>query len=151
MFYHTNPPVDGHAPNDPPLNKHNGLLWLQFMSFTIYLEKSDYKGGAEMPKKKTYSSKRRQPQVKNNKLPIFLVIGGALILLIAAFFAFQKKSTPFTPEITGGPSLKTDKEKVDLGDVKLGNPVQVSFILTNVGDQPLRFSEVPYIEVKEGC
>jgi hypothetical protein len=44
-----------------------------------------------------------------------------------------------------------DKEKVDLGEVKLGKTVEVSFELTNVGDQTLRFSEQPFIEVKEGC
>jgi hypothetical protein len=29
--------------------------------------------------------------------------------------------------------------------------VEVSFQLTNVGDQALRFSKAPYIEVLEGC
>jgi hypothetical protein len=47
--------------------------------------------------------------------------------------------------------LKADKEKVDLGQVKLGQNVKVAFVLTNVGDKPLRFTEAPYIEVKEGC
>ena len=104
-----------------------------------------------MPKNKAYSSKRRRPQAKNNKLPVFLFFGGALILLVAAFFAFQKKPALYPPEVTGGPSLKVDKEKVDLGDMKLGSTAQVSFKITNVGDQPLRFSKAPYIEVKEGC
>ena len=80
-----------------------------------------------------------------------MALAGAAILLIAAFFAFQKKPTSFTPEVTGSPSLKADKEKVDLGDVKLGQTVEVSFEIINVGDQPLIFSKAPYIEVKEGC
>lgn len=103
-----------------------------------------------MPKKKAYSSKRGKPQRKS-KLPLFLTIGGVVALIITAFFAFQKKSTPYTPEVTGGPSIKVDKEEVDLGDVKLGNPVKVSFKITNVGDKPLRFEEAPYVEVREGC
>ena len=119
---------------------------LQFLQFII-----DYEGGAEMPKNRTYPSKRRQPPTKKPKLPIILVISGAVILLIAAFFAFQKKPATVTPETTGGPNLKVDKENVDLGDQKLGSTVQVSFTITNVGDQPLRFSKAPYIEVKEGC
>jgi hypothetical protein len=44
-----------------------------------------------------------------------------------------------------------DQEKVDLGIVKLGQTVDVKFKLTNVGDQTLRFSKAPYIEVLEGC
>jgi hypothetical protein len=104
-----------------------------------------------MPKKKAYSSKRGKPQRKSNKLPLFLTIGGVIALLLTVFFAFQKKSSPYTPEVTGGPSLKVDKEEVDLGDVKLGSPVKVSFEITNVGDEPLRFEEAPYVEVLEGC
>ena len=55
------------------------------------------------------------------------------------------------PEVTGAARLKVDKESVDLGDRKVGQPVSVSFEITNVGDQPLRFTQLPYIEVKEGC
>ena len=54
-------------------------------------------------------------------------------------------------EVNGSPSMKVDKEQVDLGDVKLGQTVEVTFQVTNVGDQPLRFEEQPYIEVVEGC
>lgn len=57
----------------------------------------------------------------------------------------------FTPEVIGAAKLKVDKESVDLGDRKVGQPVSVSFEITNVGDQPLRFTQLPYIEVKEGC
>jgi len=57
----------------------------------------------------------------------------------------------FTPEVIGAAKLKVDKESVDLGDRKVGQPVSVSFEITNVGDQPLRFTQLPYIEVKKGC
>lgn len=96
-------------------------------------------------------SKSRQVQRKQNKLLLIMALAGAAILIIAAFVAFQNKPASFTPEITGGPSLRADKEKVDLGDVKLGQTVQVSFEISNVGDQSLKFSKAPYIEVKEGC
>ncbi len=33
----------------------------------------------------------------------------------------------------------------------LGQTVEVSFQVSNAGDQPLRFSQAPYIEVLEGC
>lgn len=104
-----------------------------------------------MRKSKKNPLKHSKPQKKNSKMPLILGIGSVFILLIAAFLAFQKKPSDYTPEVTGGPSLKVDRQKVDLGDMKLGSTAQVSFEITNVGDQPLRFSEAPYIEVKEGC
>ena len=104
-----------------------------------------------MAKAKTSASKGKQNQGKNSKLPLFLLLGGALILLIVAFFAFQKKAPSYISEVSGVPSLKTDKDKIDLGDVKLGKTVQVAFEFTNIGDKPLQFSKAPYIEVLEGC
>ena len=104
-----------------------------------------------MTKSNKRTSNSRKFLTKKRKSPLFLALGGVIILLIAAFFAFQKKPVSFTPEIIGNPSLNVDKEMIDLGDVKLGNTVHASFEVTNVGDQPLKFTKVPYIEVKEGC
>ncbi len=56
-----------------------------------------------------------------------------------------------TPEVTGAPKLRVDHETIDLGDVKLGDTVRVAFKLTNTGDQPLRFTGQPSVEVVEGC
>ena len=47
--------------------------------------------------------------------------------------------------------LKVDVEEINLGDIPVGQTVQASFKITNTGNQPLKFSEAPYIEVKEGC
>ncbi len=79
---------------------------------------------------------------------------GGIVLVGLAFLALRGKSAAqplATIEVYGAPSLKVDQEQVDLGDVKLGRLVQVSFRLTNVGDQPLHFSEAPYVELVEGC
>jgi len=54
-------------------------------------------------------------------------------------------------EVTGQPRLRVDRQLVDLGAVRLGQTVEASFTLTNVGDQPLRLTQAPYIEVVEGC
>jgi hypothetical protein len=48
-------------------------------------------------------------------------------------------------------NLKADKDLVDLGDVKLGNPVKVSFEITNTADQPIEIIKQPYVEAIEGC
>jgi hypothetical protein len=84
---------------------------------------------------------------------LFLALGGALLVGLAFFiFRGSQNSQPMAAiEVNDAASLKVDKEQVDLGDVQLGQTVKVSFRLTNVGDQPLRFSEKPFIEVVEGC
>ena len=101
--------------------------------------------------KKIAMSKRAQRK-KFPLLPITLAVGG-LLLIIGAFFALRgNTSTSRTNiEVTGAPSLKVDKEQVDLGDVRLGQWVSATFQLTNVGDQTLRFTRPPFIEVREGC
>jgi hypothetical protein len=81
-----------------------------------------------------------------------MALAGLLLLLLAVLLG-ARRETPvnFEPEVRGGPSLKADREKVDLGDVRLGDWVEVSFDLTNVGDESLEFTKAPYVEVVEGC
>lgn len=96
-----------------------------------------------------YSKKRH----RQNKrwLPVLLALGGVLLLSLA-FLAFRRDPTPKAAiEVTGAPSLQVDQEIIDLGDMKFNQPAQVSFQITNVGDQTLRFTKDPYIEVVEGC
>ena len=69
-----------------------------------------------------------------------------LILLIGCATAPVSR-----PEVTGAARLKVDRESIDLGDRKVGQPVSASFKITNAGDHPLHFSEAPYIEVAAGC
>ncbi|HSF83409.1 MAG TPA: hypothetical protein VLA49_19380 [Anaerolineales bacterium] len=107
--------------------------------------------------KSKYSSKRSKNQSGLGKFlssPLGLVLAG-IALVAGALFALWKSSQPAASnasvEVSGSPSLKVDQELVDLGDVPLNQTVSVSFQLTNVGDQALRFTEQPYIEVVEGC
>ena len=84
--------------------------------------------------------------------PLLILVGGGLLLIFVAISVLNKPSQAKVPiEVSGSPSLKVDKQKVDLGNIKLGRTVDVSFELTNVGDQTLRFAKAPYIEVVEGC
>jgi cell division septal protein FtsQ len=97
-------------------------------------------------KKNLRHHKKKQPW------PIVLLLAGGLLLIIVAVFAINKPTQPKAAvEVNGSPSLKVDQESVDLGNVKLEKTVEVTFLLTNVGDKTLRFSETPYIEVLEGC
>jgi hypothetical protein len=95
---------------------------------------------------------REKKKREQNRKQLILLIGGGLLLIAGALFAvFRNPKPEATIEVIGSPSLKVDQEVVDLGDVTLGNPVQVSFQLTNIGDQILRFTEDPTLEVLEGC
>jgi hypothetical protein len=108
-------------------------------------------GGAAMPTKKNNKVISKHSQAKQNKNPLFLITGGILVLLIASLLVFNNKPAKYTPEVSGSPSLQVDEELVDLGDVQLGKTVQTAFKISNVGDQELRFTQKPYVEVKEGC
>ncbi|RPI30196.1 MAG: DUF1573 domain-containing protein [Chloroflexota bacterium] len=81
-----------------------------------------------------------------------MALGGVLLLALAALLFKQLQPAPkIDSEVTGAPSLRVDQEKIDLGDVKLGQTVSATFRLTNVGDEPLKLVKDPYIEVVEGC
>jgi cell division septal protein FtsQ len=89
---------------------------------------------------------------RGRPLPWILAGAAAVLLLSAALLAWTRANPPAAAiEVTGAPSLKVDRESVDLGDVKLGETVEVAFSLTNVGDRVLKFESAPYIEVVEGC
>jgi hypothetical protein len=100
-----------------------------------------------------YESKRRKRRrQRNGWIPILLGLGGLVLLALAALaLRGNGDETGAAIEVNGAPSIQVDKEQVDLGDVKLDQPVEVTFKITNIGDQSLRFEEQPYIEVVEGC
>ena len=108
-----------------------------------------------MSQNKTKSSQIRKSNnsAGRSRMPLFLALGGGLVLVIAGLglWASRKPPTLSEPEQAGAPRLQVDQDKIDLGEVKLGQTVKVSFKLNNTGDQPLRFSQAPYIEVVEGC
>ena len=98
-------------------------------------------------------SKKRAAQKQGASRTSLLIVLGGIILIGAAVLLIVSANSapPATVEVSGAPSLKVDQEKVDLGNVKLGQTVSVSFLLTNVGDRPLQFTQKPYISVAAGC
>jgi hypothetical protein len=98
------------------------------------------------------NNKKQKHGKKKQPWPMILLFGTGLLLVIGAVFAFAKPSlSKSATDGTGSASLTVDKEKVDLGDVKLGQTVQVTFQITNTGDKTLRFTKAPYVEVLQGC
>ena len=86
---------------------------------------------------------------------LILVVFGGLALVAGALFAIWKSGQPpritIPVEVEGSPGLTVDRDTVDLGDVPLDKTVTVTFQLANVGDETLRFTAEPFIEVVEGC
>ncbi len=88
------------------------------------------------------------------KFPVWLIflIGAGVLLGAVVVIVSARATTPtVAPQVTGGPALQVDKEKVDLGTIALGNTIEVKFDVANVGDQPLIFTQAPYLEVVKGC
>lgn len=111
-------------------------------------------------RKKGKNRASRRARKKNQKGAIWMAILGVGIVLVslAIWISLRDNTTPTpaevvdaTPEVKGGPSLKVDKEIIDFGNLKLGEEVTAEFQLTNVGDKLLRFSGLPFIELKAGC
>lgn len=88
-----------------------------------------------------------------------MALGGIVAVALASFLVWSLATggsesnigQAVTPEVTGAPKLKADRDVIEMGDIKLGNTVQAEFALSNVGDRPLRITDKPYLEVLEGC
>jgi multidrug efflux pump subunit AcrA (membrane-fusion protein) len=107
-----------------------------------------------MSKTRTRKEGRRTAARRANWLPLGLVLAGVVVLAGVAWAALSggRPAGQRVPvEATGAPRLKVDRQREDLGEVPLGQTVEVSFQVSNAGDQPLRFTEVPYVTVVEGC
>ena len=94
------------------------------------------------------NSTRTQHRRLRRSLPLIVILGGAALIALAVFALRPGRATI---EVTGQAKLEADQQKIDLGTVRLGTPVTTQFVLTNVGDQALVFSQEPYVEVVEGC
>src|SRR5512133_3735750 len=103
-----------------------------------------------MPRFSTKLKPKQKP--KPSRLPLWLSLAGLAVVLIAGWAILSSNAqTKASIEVKGAPRLKVEKEIIDHGEIKLGSPIIDTVRVTNVSDQPLRFSEAPYIEVKEGC
>jgi len=109
---------------------------------------------ASNQKKKTNKTGKASNASGILNTPLILVGSGLLLIVLAAGYIFATSRSPKTGaaiEVSGAPALKVDTAQIDFGDVKVDTPVSASFEISNVGDQPLRFSKLPVVEVVEGC
>jgi len=90
-------------------------------------------------------------------VPSWLVLLGIVLAGVAALFVWSAiddsnaKVNKAPVEVNGRPKFVADQAQIDLGDVRLGRTVQAEFKISNAGDQPLRFTKAPIIQVVEGC
>ncbi len=92
---------------------------------------------------------------KQKRYTLIAAIAGGLLLVTAGITIgksiLEKRPDQSLIAVSGQPSLKVDQELIDYGDVKFNTNKSFAISLTNVGDEPLQISEVPYVEVREGC
>jgi hypothetical protein len=93
--------------------------------------------------------KKRQAK-KTASWPLWLALAGMVILAAGVALAV-KGGSKSAPGVTGAPALAVDQQRIDYGEVKLGSVITTRVQVTNVGDQPLRFTDNPYVELVEGC
>jgi hypothetical protein len=103
-------------------------------------------------------AKNKHTVRKKAGVPAWLVLLGLVVAGMAALFAWSfidnnnKLGARTVPvEVKGSAKFVAEPAQIDLGDVKLGQTVEVSFKVGNAGDQPLQFTQVPIIQVVEGC
>lgn len=81
-----------------------------------------------------------------------LVTGAALVAAVATIvFTRSGAPDPAGDGETGTPVLRVDRDRIDLGEVPLGESVEAHFTLTNAGDGTVRLARVPYVEAVAGC
>lgn len=92
---------------------------------------------------------------KKRKRSITLLAIGSIILVISGtvigFSSWKNRPNPELVTVSGQPSLAVDQELIEYGDVKFNTPKTFAVTLTNIGDEPLKISDAPYVEVREGC
>src|SRR5689334_1725202 len=82
---------------------------------------------------------------------------GTLVLLpiIGVLLLNQSSGGPidpnFVPKVKGAPSIEVAQNFFELGIQHYNVPVDVTYNIQNVGDQPLRILEAPKVQVLEGC
>ncbi len=105
------------------------------------------------PVQSSLTKRRRAAQRRRQPIGPILIALGALLFVGALAWSFwpRDKVSNSKTEVTGAAALRSDRDKVDLGDVHLGTTVSASFKLTNSGDKPLHFTKDPYIQVADGC
>lgn len=97
---------------------------------------------------------KKQRQQKKKRQKLIWTIGAGALVILSVLFPLVKNANRINPELVeveGRPAIKVDQEMIDYGYKKWSTNLTFDIKVTNVGDQTLRFSETPHVEVLEGC
>lgn len=100
------------------------------------------------------SKAQKQPahkQAGSQRKPVIWIIGAGMIILVIGALLLFSSSEPYVPEVTGAPSISVVQSQFDYGTVRYGRPVETVVRLRNTGDEPLIFTDLPHVQVVEGC
>ncbi len=97
------------------------------------------------------SGKKTMPRKRSGVL-VWSAIALAIVVGVVTWY-FIPRPSPLSaaPPYRGGPRLAVDKEVIDFGNRHFNRFVEASFLLRNVGDQPLKLAAASPVEAIEGC
>ena len=107
--------------------------------------------------KKGYKGSQRRAAARKQPMWLWATVGGLLLVFVLFLISQVNKgsqtsaASDFTPEVKGNPHVAVDQEKIDYGDVKLGNTINTVMDVRNTGDQTLLIQQNPQVEAVEGC
>jgi hypothetical protein len=102
-------------------------------------------------------SKKKRASYRKPAVPAWLVLLGIVLFGVIALFAWSaaydnaQRQNAIPIDANGRAKFVAQPARIDMGDVKLGQMVRAEFEIGNAGDQPLSFTQVPIIQVVEGC
>ena len=85
--------------------------------------------------------------------PVVVLVIGALAITGVVLLISQESALPagFVPKVSGAPALEIEQPFFELGDMQFNAPANVTYVLRNMGERPLRILEVPQVQVLAGC
>jgi hypothetical protein len=114
--------------------------------------------GGDMSKQQRRNKARHHRQhsgavVLTKKWILVIGIATGIILLGGALLVIRSNSVGnmVAPKVTGAPAIEVEQSYFNLGDIRFNTMARVIYMITNVGDQPLKILERPQVQVLEGC
>ncbi len=102
-------------------------------------------------RKRIQQRKQQQAQQRKRLMAALIAVAGLVVVGVAALLVTRSGSPAgYTPQASG-PRLRLAQDVYDYGYVKLDTVITTDVEIQNVGDEPLKISEVPVVEVREGC